>query len=69
MPEMTGSELAREIRAIRLDIPIVPMSGFVSPALLGRARDLGVMEVLAKPLVERDIARGLANALRNGGRP
>jgi signal transduction histidine kinase/ActR/RegA family two-component response regulator len=69
MPEMTGSELAREIRAIRPDIPIVLMSGFVSPALLGRARELGVLDVLAKPLVERDIARGLANALRNGGRP
>jgi len=68
MPEMTGSELAREIRLIRPDIPIVLMSGFVSPALLGRARELGVMEVLAKPLVERDIARGLANALRNGVR-
>lgn len=69
MPDMTGSELAKEIRAIRPDIPIVLMSGFVSPALLGRARDLGVMEVLAKPLIERDIARGLANALRNGARP
>jgi signal transduction histidine kinase/CheY-like chemotaxis protein len=69
MPEMTGSDLAKEIHAIRPDIPIVLMSGFVSPALLGRARDLGVMEVLAKPLVERDIARGLANALRNGARP
>jgi PAS domain S-box-containing protein len=68
MPEMTGSDLAKEIHAIRPDIPIVLMSGFVSPALLGRARDLGVMEVLAKPLVERDIARGLASALRNGGR-
>jgi PAS domain S-box-containing protein len=69
MPEMTGSELAKEIRSIRPDIPIVLMSGFVSPALLGRARDLGVREVLAKPLVERDIARGLANALKNGARP
>ncbi|MBI5716898.1 MAG: PAS domain-containing protein [Burkholderiales bacterium] len=67
MPEMTGSELARAIRAIRDDIPIVLMSGFVTPALNQRARDTGVAEVLAKPLVARDIARSLAGALRNGG--
>ena len=31
MPDMTGSELAREIRGIRPDIPIVLMSGYVTP--------------------------------------
>jgi len=66
MPEMTGSELARAIRAIRADIPIVLMTGYVTPALNQRARDTGVAEVLAKPLVARDIARSLAGALRNG---
>jgi PAS domain S-box-containing protein len=68
MPDMTGSELAREIRAIRPDIPIVLMSGFVSPALSARARDAGVAEVLAKPLVAREIARRLADVLRQGVR-
>lgn len=65
MPGMTGSELAGEIRSLRPDLPIVLMSGYVSPALLSRAKDLGITEVLAKPLAERDIARGLANALGN----
>ncbi|HET7525223.1 MAG TPA: PAS domain-containing protein, partial [Burkholderiaceae bacterium] len=64
MPEMTGSELAKEIRAIRDDIPIVLMSGYVTPALAHRARDAGVLDVLAKPLVARDIARSLADALQ-----
>jgi CheY-like chemotaxis protein len=63
MPELTGSELAAEIRRIRPDIPIVLMSGFVSPALAARARTLGVVQVLAKPLTARDVARGLAVAL------
>jgi PAS domain S-box-containing protein len=67
MPDMTGSELAGKIHKIRPDIPIVLMSGFVSPALSARAREVGVLEVLSKPLVERDIARGLASALRHGG--
>jgi PAS domain S-box-containing protein len=65
MPEMTGSELVREIRRIRPDIPIVMMSGYVTAGLSGRARDAGVAEVLSKPLVSRDIARSLASALRH----
>ena len=60
MPEMTGSELVQEIRKIRPDIPIVLMSGYVTTALSTRARDAGVVEVLSKPLVSRDIARSLA---------
>ncbi|MGH6611043.1 MAG: ATP-binding protein [Burkholderiaceae bacterium] len=64
MPDMTGSQLANEIRAIRPDIPIVLMSGFVTPELLTRAHNAGVIDVLAKPLVARDIARAIANALR-----
>ena len=64
MPELTGSELAKEIRKLHPDIPIVLMSGYVSPALSARAHDAGVIEVLAKPLVSRDIARSLASVLR-----
>ncbi|HEX6018703.1 MAG TPA: ATP-binding protein, partial [Burkholderiaceae bacterium] len=64
MPEMTGSELARSIREIRGDIPIVLMTGYVTPALARRARDAGVADVLAKPLVAREIARSLAEVLQ-----
>ena len=62
---MTGSELAREIRRIRPDIPIVLMSGYVTPALIDRAREIGINDVLAKPLAARDIARSLADALHD----
>jgi CheY-like chemotaxis protein len=63
MPEMTGSELALEIRKLRPDIPILLMSGYVTAALQARARDAGAIEVLSKPLVSRDISRSLAGAL------
>jgi PAS domain S-box-containing protein len=66
MPGMTGSELAREIRKIRGDMPVVLMSGLVTPALAARAREIGINDVLAKPLVSGDIARTLAWALRAG---
>ncbi|HLT25420.1 MAG TPA: PAS domain-containing protein [Zeimonas sp.] len=64
MPGMTGSELAQQIRAIRPDIPIVLMSGYVSAALSARAKELDVVEILGKPLASREIARSLAGALR-----
>jgi len=63
MPEMTGCELAEQIRRLRPELPIVLMTGFVHPGLAARAESLGVRDVLAKPLVARDIARALAGAL------
>jgi PAS domain S-box-containing protein len=66
MPGMTGSELVLQLRGLHATIPIVLMSGFVSPALLARAREAGVAEVLGKPLAARDIARALAAALQRG---
>ncbi len=64
MPAMTGSELVEQIRRIRPGIPIVLMSGYVSPALAARAKELDVVEILGKPLASRDLARSLAGALR-----
>ena len=63
MPEMTGSELALEIRRVRPDLPILLMSGYVNAALLARASQAGVRDVLSKPLASRDIAKSLAAVL------
>jgi CheY-like chemotaxis protein len=65
MADMTGSELAKALRAIRPDIPIVLMTGYASALFTAGARSIGVVEVLSKPLVARDIARSLSNALRS----
>jgi len=63
MPDMTGIELAREIRCLRADIPIVLMSGYSGPRLTEGARAAGVSDVLRKPLVSRDIAEALARVI------
>ena len=63
MPELTGTELAREIRRLRPEMPIVLMSGFSGPQLTERALAVGVHQILRKPLVSRDIAEALARAL------
>jgi CheY-like chemotaxis protein len=64
MPGMTGSQLAERIRATGNDIPIVLMSGYAGATLAARARAVGAMDVLSKPLVSCDIARSLESALR-----
>jgi len=63
MPELVGTELAREIRLLRPDIPIILMSGHGGAALAQRAAAIGVEEVLHKPLQSVDLAEALARAV------
>ncbi len=65
MPELVGTALAREIRLLRPDIPIVLMSGYSGAQLLDRARAAGIREVLRKPLQSRDIAECLGRVSRS----
>jgi FixJ family two-component response regulator len=69
MPDLTGTELAREIRQLRPEISIILMSGFGGEQLSERAQAVGVIDVLRKPLVRRDIAEPVARALSNDCRP
>ena len=64
MPEIVGTELAREIRLIRPDIPIVLMSGHGGAALAERAAAMGVCDVLHKPLQRADLAESLARTFK-----
>jgi CheY-like chemotaxis protein len=64
MPELVGTELAREIRSLRSDMPIVLMSGYAGAKLHERARVLGIREVLGKPLQSVDIAECFGRILR-----
>jgi PAS domain S-box-containing protein len=63
MPELTGTALAREIRRLRPDIPIILMSGYCGTQLTARALGSGVNEVLRKPLQSRELAEALARVL------
>jgi CheY-like chemotaxis protein len=64
MPDLRGTELTREIRQLRPEIPIILMSGYSGTQLSERAQAAGVTDVLRKPLVRRDIAELVARALR-----
>jgi FixJ family two-component response regulator len=63
MPDLTGTELAQELRELRPNIPIVLMSGLAGSQLTKRATAVGVTEILRKPLLRREIAESLERAL------
>jgi FixJ family two-component response regulator len=63
MPDLVGTELAREILLLRSDVPIILMSGHGGAPLAQRAQAIGVKEVLHKPLQRADLAESLARAL------
>jgi len=65
MPDLVGTELASEIRRLRPAIPIILMSGYGGAQLTTRAAEIGVNEVLRKPLHRRDLAESLARALES----
>ena len=67
MSELTGTQLAREVRKLRSDIPIVLMSGHPGAELTAGAQAAGVTGILRKPLLSRDIAESLVRVL--GPRP
>jgi PAS domain S-box-containing protein len=60
MPELIGTELAQAIRRLRPNIPIILMTGYAGTQLANRAADLGLSNVLRKPLHRRDLADSLA---------
>jgi CheY-like chemotaxis protein len=69
MPDLTGTELAYEIRQLRPEISIILMSGYGGAKLSERARAAGVIDVLRKPLIRPDIAEPVARALQAGNYP
>jgi FixJ family two-component response regulator len=66
---MTGTRLAAELRRLRPDLPVVPMTGHAGAVAPGRLRAAGVREVLRKPLALRTVAEALSRQLRPGGAP
>src|ERR1700733_5049101 len=65
MPDLVGTELASEIRRLRPAVPIILMSGYGGAQLTNRAAEIGVNEVLRKPLHRRDLAESLARVLES----
>ncbi len=63
MPEMTGLEMAGEMMAIRPDLPVILCTGFSRQINAERAAAHGIRRFLMKPMVMRDVAQSIREAL------
>ncbi|HKL81389.1 MAG TPA: response regulator, partial [Desulfobacter sp.] len=63
MPNMTGDQLANEIRQIRPEIPIIICTGFSERINKENAEALGANGLLMKPIVKSEMAKMIRKML------
>jgi PAS domain S-box-containing protein len=63
MPKMTGDELAKELMAIRPNIPIILCTGFSERITEERAEEMGIRAFSMKPFVMRDFSSAIRKVL------
>ncbi len=64
MPEMTGLDLAKELREIAPDIPIVILTGFYEAVLEAEDAKANVDAVHAKPMVVSEVEETIASLIQ-----
>jgi len=69
MPQMTGEKLAREIIAIRKEMPVIISTGFSSVMTEKKALKLGVKGLLMKPFVLSELAGVIQRVLADETEP
>jgi PAS domain S-box-containing protein len=63
MPELTGIELAKEMLALRPDMPIIMCTGFSHVVDAGLAKVAGIKAFAVKPLIKKEIAQTIRGVL------
>jgi two-component system cell cycle sensor histidine kinase/response regulator CckA len=63
MPNMTGETLAEKMMGIRSDIPVILCTGYSEKITRKDASEMGIQSFLMKPLVMRDLATTVRQAL------
>jgi len=64
MPNMTGDELARKLRRIRHDIPVILCTGFSETIDEHKAAEMGIRAYIMKPVIRAELARAIRNVLQ-----
>ncbi|MCF8108059.1 MAG: response regulator, partial [Desulfohalobiaceae bacterium] len=67
MPNMTGVQLAAELKKIRPDVPVVLCTGFSYQVNAEKSRALGIEGFVMKPIIMKEIAAVIRNVLDNRG--
>ncbi len=65
MPEITGEELAREMVAIRPDLPIIICTGYIKEIKGEWAEIDAIKAIVQKPLMGKELARIINNIIDN----
>jgi len=63
MPQITGDILARKLLAVRSDLPIILCTGFSDYIEKDRLREIGIRDVVMKPILKSEIARVIRRSL------
>jgi len=66
MPNMTGDELAKELIQVKPGIPVILCTGFSEKITLEKAKNIGIQELLMKPIAIRDLAETIRWVLDGG---
>jgi signal transduction histidine kinase/ActR/RegA family two-component response regulator/PAS domain-containing protein len=64
MPDLSGLEVARAVRARRPDLPILLLSGNLAQEVRAEAAELGIQSVLQKPWTVDDLAEAVNRLVR-----
>lgn len=63
MPNMTGLELAKGVRRLRPDLPVILCTGYSEAAMEEIARTIGINRCLRKPLALKELAKAMREVL------
>jgi PAS domain S-box-containing protein len=63
MPRMTGLDLARAVRTVRADIPIVLVTGLMEELPPERVQSIGIRRVLKKPVTTHELGSAIHEVL------
>ncbi|MBC7625391.1 MAG: response regulator [Aeromicrobium sp.] len=69
MPGMSGLDVAREVRAIRADLPVAVASGFIDETLRAQAEGAGVQELIFKANAVEDLCDAFVRLAQTVGDP
>ena len=67
MPQLSGLDLAHKVRALRPDLPVLLMSGYLLGVEAEELRTAGICLVVQKPFSVQGLADAMAQALRVSG--
>ncbi|MFT5698497.1 MAG: CheY-like chemotaxis protein [Desulforhopalus sp.] len=63
MPGLSGLELIRKVRLQLPDLPVIVLTGMSDPETEGHLYDLGVKDVVIKPLLEDELLAAVSKVL------